>query len=112
MTIHQAPAVSKRVDQIGSNPSGSVSGGSAGGSGKKGDRIWDLPKSRAVKKLEGILGNLKSLQAGEGKVKVEEGREECFCQGEWRYLCICSFSRAPDRPYTTWLFTIDTRQKR
>jgi len=39
-----------------------------------------------VKKLEGLLGDLKALQAGEGKVKIDEGNEECFCQGEQHYL--------------------------
>jgi hypothetical protein len=50
---------------------------------KKGDRIWDLPKSEETKRLEGIMRDLREVQAGEGKVKVDGKVPPCFCQGEW-----------------------------
>jgi hypothetical protein len=49
------------------------------------DKIWDHPKSKATLKLEGLLGDLKKMQDGEGgKVaRSKEGSEQdCFCQGE------------------------------
>ena len=49
--------------------------------GKEREKIWDVPKSKEVKRLEGIIGDLKKLQAGEGKIKVDEGVPPCFCQG-------------------------------
>jgi hypothetical protein len=46
----------------------------------KGDKIWDLPKSREIKRLEGLKDKLTSLQNGE-KVKREDRDLDCFCQG-------------------------------
>lgn len=63
----------KRLDQ------GSRSGSAKGG---QGDKIWDMPKSREVRKLEGIIGDLKGLQNSEGKVRMDDGKEPCFCQGQ------------------------------
>lgn len=50
--------------------------------GKDAEKVWDLPKSRAVKRLEGIIMDLKTLQAGEGKTQKETLSPDCFCQGE------------------------------
>ena len=57
-----------------------------GGEGRRGqekdrEKIWDLPKSKAVKRLEGIQSDLKTLQAGEGKLSTEKLLPDCFCQG-------------------------------
>lgn len=70
MTVHEVKA--QRVD----------SGGGGSGGGKKGkEKIWDVPKSKEVKKLEGIMEDLRGLQAGEGKVMMEKEVPDCFCQG-------------------------------
>jgi hypothetical protein len=61
----------KRVDQ-----------GSGNGKGKQVEKIWDMPRSREVRQLEGLVGDLRGLQNSEGKVKVDEGKEDCFCQGQ------------------------------
>lgn len=65
----------KRVDQ---SAPGSVGGN---GKGKQVDKIWDAHKSREVRRLEGIVADLKGLQNSEGKVRVDDEAKECFCQG-------------------------------
>ena len=50
--------------------------------GKDKEKIWDVPRSKAMKRLEGMMTNLRVLQAGEGKMKAEEKMiPDCFCQG-------------------------------
>ena len=69
-----------RIDQSGGQGQGQ-------GQGRKGkdkdvERIWDLPKSKEVRRLEGIMGDLRNLQAGEGKVASDGMKTpDCFCQG-------------------------------
>ena len=53
--------------------------------GKEEEKIWDLPKSKEMKWLEGITVDLKALQAGETKVKMDGQLLDCFCQG-WYFL--------------------------
>lgn len=53
------------------------------GKGKEREKIWDLPKSKEVKRLESIIAKLKEVQAGEGKVKADDTVPPCFCHGEW-----------------------------
>ncbi|WVF72285.1 hypothetical protein IAT40_007097 [Kwoniella sp. CBS 6097] len=43
------------------------------------DKIWDTPKSREVKKLEGMKEKLRIVKEGDGKVDLNEG-VKCFCQ--------------------------------
>lgn len=58
------------------------SGGVASGKGKgKVEKIWDVPKSKEVKKIEAIIASLRSIQ-GSGP-KPGEGYN-CFCQGTFR----------------------------
>jgi hypothetical protein len=52
-----------------------------GGKGKQVEKIWDVPKSREVKRLEGVIGDLRGLQNSEGKVNIDPGKQDCFCQG-------------------------------
>lgn len=47
----------------------------------KEEKIWDLPKSEETKRLEGIVANLRGLQAGMGKGAPVD-TPPCFCQGE------------------------------
>jgi hypothetical protein len=67
------------------------SGGGGGGKGKgksEAEKIWDRPKSKEVKRLEGIVDRLKELQAGEGKVvRRETDMPDCFCQGQFSVAC-------------------------
>lgn len=46
----------------------------------KGDKIWDLPKSKEVMRLEGIVNALREVQGG-GKGPMVD-TPPCFCQGE------------------------------
>jgi hypothetical protein len=65
---------------------GERGGGSGSGRGKaREEKIWDAPKSKEVKRLEGLVEDLKTLQGG-GKVPRKESEVECFCQGEWRAI--------------------------
>ena len=60
--------------------------GSGSGSGERGggEKIWDLPKSKEVKRLEDTIEKLRVVQ-GEGKAAKEEQLiPDCFCQGESR----------------------------
>lgn len=68
--------------------------GSGSGSGERGggEKIWDLPKSKEVKRLEDTIEKLRVVQ-GEGKVAKEEQLiPDCFCQGEsaWRDVMFAS----------------------
>lgn len=45
------------------------------------DKIWDLPKSKEVIRLEGVKDKLSSIQDG-GKFARENDASDCFCQGE------------------------------
>lgn len=47
---------------------------------KAGDKIWDLPKSKEVLRLEGIVDALKQVQDGGKGPHVDT--PPCFCQGE------------------------------
>ena len=78
LTIHEAKTKDK----------GKGRAASAGGSaGAKADKIWDVPKSREVKRLEGLKGKLKMVQDGE-KVKRDDEVPDCFCQGALSdFLC-------------------------
>lgn len=40
-----------------------------------------MPRSKEVKRLEGIIGDLKGLQNSEGKVRKDDEYQNCFCQG-------------------------------
>jgi len=79
LTIHEAKAKDKGKGKA------AATGGSGGSGGGKGDKIWDVPKSREVKRLEGLKGKMKMVQDGE-KVKRDDEVPDCFCQG--------TFSRA------------------
>lgn len=58
------------------------------------EKIWDLPKSKTVKRLEKLVEDLKTLQAG-GKVPRKDTEVECFCQGEfWLSLHFKNLSRS------------------
>ena len=63
----------KRIDHSSNN---------GGGKGKQAEKIWDMPKSPAVRKLEGIIGDLRGLQNSEGKGRKDDDHQDCFCQGE------------------------------
>ncbi|WVR05096.1 hypothetical protein IAU60_002108 [Kwoniella sp. DSM 27419] len=52
---------------------------SSKGKSRGGEKIWDQPKSREVKRLEGIKEKLRMVKEGEGKVNLDEG-VNCFCQ--------------------------------
>lgn len=55
--------------------------GVATGKGKgKVEKIWDVPKSKEVKKIEAIIASLRSIQ--ENGPKSGEGYN-CFCQGKF-----------------------------
>lgn len=47
----------------------------------KGDKIWDVPKSKEVKRLEELKDRLTVVQDG-GKISRDEKMFDCFCQGE------------------------------
>lgn len=47
---------------------------------KSGDKIWDLPKSAEVLRLEGIVDALRAVQDGGKGPAVDT--PPCFCQGE------------------------------
>lgn len=51
------------------------------GKGKETEKIWDVPKSKEVKLLEGIIKDLEKLQAGDEKLIRGSEALECFCQG-------------------------------
>ncbi|OWZ65597.1 hypothetical protein AYX15_02943 [Cryptococcus neoformans] len=60
------------------------SGGVASGKGKgKIEKIWDVPKSKEVKKIEAIIASLRSIQ--ESGPKPGEGYN-CFCQARMHPL--------------------------
>lgn len=64
----------------------------------KEDKIWDLPKSKAVLRLEGQIANLKGMQAGMGKVALSDDYVPCFCQGGCRRRIQLTVSpRSPNR---------------
>lgn len=44
------------------------------------EKIWDLPKSDEVKRLEGVIASLRALQVGDGKPPAVDTLP-CFCQG-------------------------------
>jgi hypothetical protein len=44
----------------------------------KEDKIWDVPKSKEVLRLEGVVAALRGVQGG-GKAVVSD--KPCFCQG-------------------------------
>ena len=75
MVIHEAKA--KRGKASGST---TPNGGRNGDQGK-GDRIWDVPKSKEVRRLEKLLEMLGAVRDG-GKVKRADEIPDCFCQGE------------------------------
>ena len=65
------------------SPSSAGAGSTSKGKGKSkaSEKIWDKEKSREVKRLESILGDLRTLQEGEGRVQLDPSRQDCFCQG-------------------------------
>jgi hypothetical protein len=72
----QEPRGRSRIDQGGFGSVGE------GRKGKDKEEIWDVPKSREVKRLEEIVADLRELQQGDGKVRAEEKVvPDCFCQG-------------------------------
>ncbi|ORX39792.1 hypothetical protein BD324DRAFT_234906 [Kockovaella imperatae] len=82
LTVHHVPPKSSEA-----SGSGSGSGSGTGGTGfadfgkKEGseDRIWDMPRSKDVKRLEEIREKLLAVQEGNGKVQAKP-YPECFCQ--------------------------------
>lgn len=70
----QAGAVTFNVNEPRQKRVGKSNGG--------GEKIWDVQKSREVRRLEGIIGDLRGLQNSEGKVRVDDDNEPCFCQGQ------------------------------
>jgi hypothetical protein len=58
---------------------------SSSGKGKGVDKIWDMPRSKEVRRLEGIIGDLKGLQNSEGKTRKDDDHQDCFCQGSSAY---------------------------
>lgn len=75
---------------------GAVAGDRGSGRGKaREEKIWDAPKSKEVKRLEGLVEDLKTLQGG-GKVVRKESEVECFCQGESGVMgWSCGYMREP-----------------
>ena len=54
--------------------------GKGKGKGGEGGKVWDLPRSAEVERLEGLRDKLRIVQDG-GKVGREDGGVDCFCQG-------------------------------
>lgn len=81
LVIHEAKKSGAKVDADVLSNGGITTGSGGKGKEKEKEKIWDLPKSKEVKKLEGIIEELKILQSGEAKSSSEEGSLECFCQG-------------------------------
>ena len=82
LTIHEAKKIPPR------NEGGITFGGmnnnngtSRSGKGKEKEKIWDVPKSKEVKRLEGIIEDLEGLRIGEEKQIRSSEDVECFCQG-------------------------------
>ncbi|KAK4687721.1 hypothetical protein P7C73_g2379, partial [Tremellales sp. Uapishka_1] len=50
---------------------------------KEQEKIWDIPKSKEVKRLESLIEDLEKMKIGEGKTASEEAVFECFCQGDY-----------------------------
>lgn len=63
----------------------------------KEDKILDLPKSEETKRLEGIVEDLRQMQAGMGK-GAPVNTTPCFCQGELPPSPHRADSSAPARP--------------
>jgi hypothetical protein len=59
---------------------------SSSGKGKGVDKIWDMPRSKEVRRLEGIIGDLKGLQNSEGKTRKDDDHQDCFCQGTSSFI--------------------------
>ena len=81
-----ATACGRGGDDAGARAEGTVTDRSGRvwecGWGKDKEEIWDVPKSREVKRLEEIVADLRELQQGDGKVRAEEKVvPDCFCQG-------------------------------
>ena len=76
LVIHEAKP--KNKSKAGGSGSGSGAGGRADPG--KGDRIWDIPKSKEVKRLETLVERLGAVRDGK-KVKRGDEIPDCFCQG-------------------------------
>jgi hypothetical protein len=79
--IHEA----KPKNKAKANGSSSGNGGARKADQGKGDRIWDIPKSKEVKKLEGLVEKLGAVRDGK-KVKRGDEIPDCFCQGTCQFL--------------------------
>ena len=69
LTVHQVAAVHKQHDDR------------EKGKGKE-NKIWDLPRSKDVRKLDVIREKLLEVQASMGKLEITRSIHDCFCQGE------------------------------
>lgn len=74
LVFHEAKTGKGKGKASGSGSGGGVQGG-------KGDKIWDVPKSREVKRLEGVKERLLGVQDGEKVKRDDNGIPDCFCQG-------------------------------
>lgn len=83
-------------------PKSSAGVGSGKGKGKV-EKIWDVPKSKEVKKIEAIIASLRSIQ--ESGPKPGEGYN-CFCQGKCGSLwlsgqAVLTYHCSSDAPFIT-----------
>ncbi|WWD15834.1 hypothetical protein CI109_100258 [Kwoniella shandongensis] len=72
---------------MGSRPSSGKGKGRNGGGGGP-EKIWDRPKSKEVKRLEGMIEDLRKVREGEGKVDNGDKVYKCFCQARVHELSI------------------------
>ncbi|WVQ70186.1 uncharacterized protein L199_008411 [Kwoniella botswanensis] len=74
-----------RLDAPSSSASGSAAGSrtnSSKGKSRAGEeKIWDKPKSKTVKRLEGIVDKLRIIKESNGEGKIKDDKAiNCFCQ--------------------------------
>lgn len=63
---------------------------------RPGDKIWDLPKSKEVQRLEGVVAALRAVQDGLKGAAVDT--PPCFCQGTSRFTHTETHARGPLTP--------------
>ncbi|KAK8869890.1 hypothetical protein IAR55_000458 [Kwoniella newhampshirensis] len=90
VTVQVQNRTAARIDGSGSStPLGTMGSRTPSGKGKgRGggtgvtEKIWDRPKSKEVKRLEGMIEDLRKVKDGDGKVRASGGDQvyECFCQ--------------------------------
>ena len=81
VSIIEKVSSASRLDTASPSSAGAGSTSKGKGKGKGSEKIWDKEKSREVKCLESILGDLRTLQEDEGRVQLDPNRQDCFCQG-------------------------------